>query len=219
MNSDCIFNILLYSDKYIIKKILLTCKVYNTINTEFFWKSLFERDYKVDIETNNWNKKYILYNCGNAVQTKLDLHNNILHYSYTILSYNSHNLKYIPIELCYLTNLTRLYFADNNLIHIPKELGNLINLISLQLQYNKIETIPKELGKLINLKQLYLNNNLLKSIPKEIGNLINLRELFLENNKITCIPNELGNLSLSCEYFYIDNKVKKIPQNLKVNYL
>lgn len=216
MDVDCLFNILLYSDKYIIEKILLSCKYYNSINTEFFWKSLFERDYKVDVDTNNWNKKYILYNCGNTVQTKLGLTNNILSSVCTALCYNFKNLKYIPVELSYMINLKHLYFCENELRYIPKELGNLINLVSLYLSHNKIEDVPKELSKLINLELFCMNNNKLKSIPKEIGNLVKLRKLWLNNNNIKYIPDEFHNL-VNLEYFCIDNKIKKLPQNLKVN--
>ena len=74
MNIDCIFDILLYSEQFVISKCLVTCIVVNQLNTEYLWKLLYERDYKIDTLTNkSWNCKYLLYTNLNKINNTLNL--------------------------------------------------------------------------------------------------------------------------------------------------
>lgn len=45
MNTDCIFNVLLYSNPKTVVFTFFTAKINNKISTNYFWKLLYERDY------------------------------------------------------------------------------------------------------------------------------------------------------------------------------
>src|SRR5271170_5445823 len=88
MNIDCIFNILLYSDKCIIYNCLSTCKIINKLNKQYLYKLLYERDYNENRFTGNWNplqiysnfpwcNKYLLCNNLNKIKSKLNIRKTI----------------------------------------------------------------------------------------------------------------------------------------------
>src|SRR5271170_5370685 len=88
MNIDCLFNILLYSNKCIICNCLSTCKNINKLNKQYLYKLLYERDFNENRFTGNWNplqiysnfpwcNKYLLCNNLNKIRFKLNIKENI----------------------------------------------------------------------------------------------------------------------------------------------
>lgn len=61
MITDCLFNTLQFSDIYTIIKCLNVKQYNSSINTEYFWKCLCERDYKNDYQTTNSQTYYQKY--------------------------------------------------------------------------------------------------------------------------------------------------------------
>jgi Leucine-rich repeat (LRR) protein len=120
------------------------------------------------------------------------------------------NIKEIPKEIKYLTQLTELCLYCNLIKEIPKEIQFLIQLTKLYLGYNKISELPKEIQFLIKLKNLFVFNNQIKEIPKEIQFLEKLYYLHLSNNQIKEIPIEIINLRNLTIFYYYDNPIENL---------
>jgi Leucine-rich repeat (LRR) protein len=109
-----------------------------------------------------------------------------------IYIYNK-NIKKIPKEIQFLTQLTYLNLANNQIKEIPNEIQFLIQLIRLSLSKNKIEKIPKEIHFLTQLTNLSIDNNKIKELPLEIINLRNLTIFYYFNNPIENLLNPIIN--------------------------
>ena len=203
MNVDCVFNSLLYLNINNISNILLTCKYINSINTQYFWKLLCKRNYK--LEYNKFTEKtyYDIYKlCKQLTNLTNKLSLNLMPYElYTIekLDCSDKNLFYFPNELCTLINLRELYLDNNKLESLSDNICNLTNLKELHLVGNKLTSISKEISRMTNLTLLDLCDNKLTEVPIELSKMKNLKELSLEVNNIEWIPSKL----LKIKKFYI----------------
>lgn len=227
MNSDCIFNILLYLNKNIIAKLLNLSKslyIKNIKNNSYFWKLLCERDYS-ELTARFDDDYYLIYEkcCG------IDKCNNILKKQHMYCPYNDtliqlydrdsldifHIQKEFISEIKYLQNLRYLVIVNLLSNEIPIELSYLSNLHELNLSDNSISIIPDELYSLKNLAELNLENNCIKYISDKIEKLENLENLNLKNNLLKKIPSEIGNLS-KLEYLNLSNnkRLKLLPTEL-----
>jgi len=86
----------------------------------------------------------------------------------TLLSLESKDLTYFPIEITQLTQLSYLSLWNNQITYIPKEIGQLRQLNILQLGYNQLTYIPLEITQLTQLIELYLNNNPIENLLNPI---------------------------------------------------
>lgn len=77
MNIDCLFTSLLYSDIITIIKCLSATRLIHNYYTEHFWKQLYEREDKREVEANiSWYKKYKLQHKFNQIRKVLYVKNN-----------------------------------------------------------------------------------------------------------------------------------------------
>ena len=109
MNCDCIFNVLMNLPLNKIIDCLNNCKLINTLNTNYLWKLLCERDYA------NYHQK--LFNKNYYITFKL--------------CYELDNLKSkfgLNIDIYELQNLQTLNLYNNRLQSIPDSIGQLTNL-------------------------------------------------------------------------------------------
>lgn len=236
MNINCLFTTLLYSRVSTIAKCLIVCR---SLNTEYLWKLLYERDYVEEFNENNWNRKYILchklnkvfdkFKCAEELKLSRSMECYLAHkkpYNWSIKhtmktlydadSINIHlkDINVIPKEIEILVNCQILDLAWNKIKYISTEIGNLINLTTIDLEGNNINCVPTEIGNLVNLKFMNLTANDLEYLPTEISNLVNLRELDLTSNKLICIPSEIGEL-YNLEYLDLtDNKLICLPTEM-----
>ncbi len=110
-------------------------------------------------------------------------------------------LKSIPSEIGYLSNLENLVLYANQLTTLPSEIGQLTNLRELSVNKNQLTELPKELAKLSKLTLLDASSNNLSTVRSEIGHLSHLQSLNLSANKLDNLPVELCNLEKTMTYF------------------
>jgi Leucine-rich repeat (LRR) protein len=103
------------------------------------------------------------------------------------------NIKEIPKEIKFLSQLTHLNLRENLIKKIPKEIKFLTQLTKLDLMDNEIKEIPKEIHFLTQLTYLHLNNNQINELPLEIINLRNLTSFYYSNNPIENFLNPIIN--------------------------
>jgi Leucine-rich repeat (LRR) protein len=127
-----------------------------------------------------------------------------------IISLVDINIKEIPKEIQYLTQLTYLNLEYNRIKEIPKEIQFLIQLTELYLHSNQIEEIPKEIQFLTQLTELDLSFNFMKEIPKEIQFLTQLIHLYLHFNHIKVLPLEIINLRNLIYFYYNNNPIENL---------
>jgi Leucine-rich repeat (LRR) protein len=129
----------------------------------------------------------------------------------TQLNLWGNQIKEIPKEISFLTQLIELILSENNIIIISKEIKFLTQLTQLLLYYNKIEEIPKEIQFLTQLTRLNLGKNKIIEIPNEIQFLIHLIDLWLYTNFIKEIPKEIHFLTQLTTLYIINNQIKELP--------
>lgn len=93
-------------------------------------------------------------------------------------------------------------FEHQEIKQIPPEIFFFTNIFSLNLSYNNIRIIPKQISELKNLNYLNLCNNRIKNLPLELDKLKDLRELLLFNNDLKKIPKALNNLRIRCRIMW-----------------
>lgn len=121
----------------------------------------------------------------------------------------------IPVELCKLPNLSKLYMDGNKLSgEIPEEIWNMPSLTYLGLSQNLLTgRISSGVGKAKNLKQLILSNNLLiGTLPDEICGLSNLEEFHIDNSTYKIVA---GWIVKNTEHNHITGKIPENIGNLK----
>lgn len=121
------------------------------------------------------------------------------------LDYSGQELRCLPPEVEYMTNLVMASLARNCLEELPKSVSKLKNIKFLQLNENQFTKIPKPLGGLVNLQLLDMRSNRIQSMdPSVIKKWTSLVKLILRFNKITIIPREIGHLK-ALRFFSIRN--------------
>lgn len=113
-------------------------------------------------------------------------------------------LNALPVKVCQITTLERLWVSHNKLSSLPPELDNLTSLREVFLHHNNLEEIPSCLCRLPSLELLWLNNNKIMFIPDEIAQLTSLRHLHLDTNFIKDFPDSLCQLT-NLEVLYLNN--------------
>ena len=123
-------------------------------------------------------------------------------------------LETLPIRICSLVSLQRLWLSHNMLTTIPPEICALVQLRELFLHCNCFEVFPEHVCKLSSLEILWLDSNQIKEIPGEIAALKSLRRLHLDKNKVESFPDQLCELR-SLEVLYLnDNHLTSVSENI-----
>lgn len=215
MNKNIISDILRYCDLNTIINILLTNKNYGSLNTNYFWGLLVERDYEEKLGVEGKEEYVLCYKLDKIWAWNIESHwipacnlldlyiskskSMIISKEITILT-NLTELNIvgpkteIPNEIVQLTNLTELNGSFNKFKLIPDDISKLINLRVLDMSCNQLEVINDAVYKLTNLNTLYLPYNCIKEISNEISKLTNLRVLDLEGNELVSLPREVYDL-------------------------
>ncbi|MBM3191361.1 MAG: leucine-rich repeat domain-containing protein [Chlamydiae bacterium] len=134
-----------------------------------------------------------------------------------LLNLSNCDLKVVPEELKYFTNLTHLYLEHNRIeTFTPGVFTELQALSRLHLHYNKIQTLPSDIFTLPKLRRLSLGNNQIETISQEaFAGLQTLAGLGLDNNRLKRLPpgvftglTKLHTLNLNC------NPLEALPPEL-----
>ncbi len=147
-------------------------------------------------------------------------------------------LKALPMKVCQLTSLERLWVSHNKLSSLPGQLSQLTNLKEvflhrnnfeefpiclcglpclelLWLNNNKIKSIPEDIAKLTSLKRLHLDCNFIKYLPEGLCELNQLEVLYLNHNTIHHISETIGKLHLNLKRLYLqNNKITELPNGI-----
>ena len=143
----------------------------------------------------------------------------------------------LPIKVCQLVTLERLWVSHNKLSTLPSELDKLVvlrelflhrnnfeevpqcvcRLPSLQVLWfsnNKITSVPDEMSQLTSLKRLHLDSNFIKDFPTSLCQLTSLEVLYLNHNAIHQICENVGNLSKLKRFYLQHNKITELPTSI-----
>lgn len=130
------------------------------------------------------------------------------------LDLSGNQLKQLPAELCRLDHLKELIVDNNQLACLPDEIGNLSALKVLQLSYNQLQSLPSTMGKLSQLQILEVSGNKLSKLPTETCQLKHLEKLLANGNKLTCLPEEIGDMASLQVLQLANNRLLNIPATL-----
>ena len=123
-------------------------------------------------------------------------------------------LKDLPVKVCQLHTLERLWVSHNQISSLPPQLDQLNLLRELFLHKNNFEEIPTCVCKLPSLQVLWFSNNKITSIPDEVSLLTSLKRLHLDNNFITTLPPSLCELC-QLEVLYLNhNTIHEVSDSI-----
>jgi Leucine-rich repeat (LRR) protein len=131
--------------------------------------------------------------------------------SITTLNLCQLQLRTIPPEIGWCSQLSKIDLSSNQITSIPEVIGQLSQLSELLLSNNQITSISDVIGQLSKLSNLVLSNNQITSIPDVIGQLSTLSSLALSNNQIKSIPDAIGQLSKLLSLALFNNQITSIP--------
>lgn len=103
-------------------------------------------------------------------------------------------LKILPPEICFFTEVIALNLTGNQLKTLPDEIGDLTKLETLILDQNEIKHLPLSLRTLTHLHDISLKNNKLEALPDVIIEMTQLEGLNLANNAFKDLPRGVENL-------------------------
>jgi len=112
----------------------------------------------------------------------------------------------LPMKVCQLVTLERLWVSHNKLSTLPPELENLIVLRELFIHKNNFEEIPECVCKLPSLEVLWFSNNRISVVPDMVSQMIALKRLHLDYNLISYFPSSVCALK-GLEVLYLNNNV------------
>jgi Leucine-rich repeat (LRR) protein len=144
-------------------------------------------------------------------------------------------IKYLPRELFYCTELNTITLRNNELEEIPSAIGHLTNLTHLDFSRNSISTLPENIKAcrhlqffdlsanslykvpepvttLFNLSNLQLNDTGLDYLPANFGRLINLKILELRDNNLITLPKTMGRLQSLQRLDIGENEFTELPE-------
>ena len=90
---------------------------------------------------------------------------------------NARDIDHLPIEVCFVTSLTKLDVANNDISYFHPEVSSLVNLEVFQANNNCITHLPDTIFNLSKVTILNLDNNDLTRIPDEFGGMVSLRHI------------------------------------------
>lgn len=127
----------------------------------------------------------------------------------------SHNkLSSLPDELKNLTVLRELFLHRNNFEEIPECICKLPSLEFLWFSHNRIMSVPDKMAEMTSLKRLHLDFNLIKEFPSSLCQLRQLEVLYLNHNSIHQICENVGNMTKLKRFYLQHNKITEIPTSI-----
>lgn len=127
------------------------------------------------------------------------------------LRITQYTITHLPISVCNLKFLKKLYLPSNHMETLPENIGDLINLQSIVLSDNKIRRLPDSICKLKNLMSLDVRRNLLKKLPDSIGDLEELMILDITQNEILSLPHSMEKMK-KIQTIYHDSNILCIEE-------
>lgn len=124
------------------------------------------------------------------------------------------NLSSLPTQIDQLTNLRELFLHHNSLSALPTPLCGLQQLQILWLSSNQIKEVPLEITQLKALKRLHLDHNQIEDFPEGLCELTQLEVLYLNHNNLTSICEKLGKMVSLHRLFIHFNKISSIPEGI-----
>jgi Leucine-rich repeat (LRR) protein len=124
---------------------------------------------------------------------------------------NARDIDHLPVEVCFVTSLTRLDVSNNEISYLHAEVSSLVNLQIFHANNNCLGFLPDTIYNLSNLVDLNLDNNELEILPDEFGGMISLRHISLRNNKLKCLPPTIGNCNQTITFFANHNQLPTLP--------
>ncbi|XP_063148980.1 leucine-rich repeat-containing protein 10B [Candoia aspera] len=131
-----------------------------------------------------------------------------------MLELSGRHLRKLPIPVCALSTLQKLYISGTGITELPEEIGGLQELRILALDFNKLEEVPETLCRLPHLTRLYLGSNRLFGLPAEFCQLKTLRCLWIESNYLYHFPQVLLQMPELQSLQMGDNRLKTLPNGL-----
>lgn len=123
-------------------------------------------------------------------------------------------LQALPIKICSMTPLERLWASHNNLSSLPTQIDQLTNLREVFLHHNSLSAVPTPLCGLPQLQILWLSSNKITEVPPEIAKLKSLKRLHLDHNEIKVFPEGLCELT-QLEVVYLNhNYLRNISEDV-----
>lgn len=116
------------------------------------------------------------------------------YYYFDTLNLSGHNIKDLPEEIGYLSDLKYLKIDGCTDLKLPEEIGRLQNLNAMSLNGSKGVILPKQIGYLESLEYLSLSETGLTELPNSVGQLSKLKHLHLNSNAIKFLPTAITNL-------------------------
>lgn len=87
------------------------------------------------------------------------------------LDLGGRDIKSLPEEISFFSNLRAINLSDNSLKFLPDSLGNLQKLETIGLDNNQLETLPDSFDNLQSLYAVDIRGNLFNSIPEPLERL------------------------------------------------
>ena len=124
---------------------------------------------------------------------------------------NARDIDHLPIEVCFVTSLTKLDVGNNDISYMHPEVSSLVNLEVFHANNNCIEFLPDTIYNLVNVVDLNLDNNELVRMPDEFGGMVSLRHISLRNNKLKSLPPTIGNCREAITFYANQNQLTTLP--------
>jgi Leucine-rich repeat (LRR) protein len=129
-----------------------------------------------------------------------------------MLSLSTHELRWLPDEICNLRNLESLYLSISRFIALPESIRNLRNLKLLDISNVRLRVLPVWIGSLENLSILSLSHSELPALPESMRNLRNLKKLSLSCNRLKALPESVRNLRNLVDLDLSYNRLEVLPK-------
>lgn len=124
---------------------------------------------------------------------------------------NAREMRHLPVEVCFVTTLTRLDIANNDIKYLHPEMSALVHLQLLHTNNNQITHLPEAIWYLSNVTDLNLDNNQIVSIPDELGGMTSIKYFSARNNKLKWLPSTIGNLTEVITFYGNHNALESLP--------
>jgi Leucine-rich repeat (LRR) protein len=124
---------------------------------------------------------------------------------------NARDIDHLPIEVCFVTSLTKLDVSNNDISYLHPEVSSLVNLQIFHANNNCIKYLPDSIYTLSNMVDINLDNNDLERLPDEFGSLVSLTNISIRNNKLKTLPPTIGNCREAITFFANQNQLTVLP--------
>ena len=124
---------------------------------------------------------------------------------------NARDIDHLPIEVCFVTSLTKLDVANNDISYLHPEVSSLVGLTEFYAHNNCLAFLPDTIHSLSNVVNINLDNNDLVRLPDEFGGMVSLTHISVRNNKLKALPPTIGNCREVITFFANQNQLSTLP--------